>query len=194
MCTAVGTIGTVVEGSHSWLLADPGPFVEVIANDLQVAQRARQMEAGGDIGRRRNRSFAPSSSAAPAAPGSTSSTPSTLPAQAESGVEGGAVNFDGRRRGPAIRRSAAAAGHTPGVDSLTNGDALLRVMPTASRSSATVNPSGTRPRARRRPGTQPRWRSRPGARRRAPPPGRAAPAPQLGPIDAGRGGGAVPAA
>ena len=45
MCTAVGTIGTVVEGSHSWLLADPGHFVEVITNDLQVAQRARQMEA-----------------------------------------------------------------------------------------------------------------------------------------------------
>ena len=39
MCTAVGTPGTVVEGSHSWLLADPGRFVEVITNDLQVALR-----------------------------------------------------------------------------------------------------------------------------------------------------------
>jgi len=44
MCTAVGTGGTVVEGSHSWLLADPGRFVEVITNDLQVALRAREME------------------------------------------------------------------------------------------------------------------------------------------------------
>jgi pimeloyl-ACP methyl ester carboxylesterase len=45
VCTAVGTAGTVVEGSHSWLLADPGRFVEVITNDLEVAKQARQMEA-----------------------------------------------------------------------------------------------------------------------------------------------------
>jgi pimeloyl-ACP methyl ester carboxylesterase len=45
MCLAVGTSGTVVEGSHSWLLADPGRFVEVITNDLHVAKLARQMEA-----------------------------------------------------------------------------------------------------------------------------------------------------
>jgi pimeloyl-ACP methyl ester carboxylesterase len=45
MCTAVGTAGTVVEGSHSWLLADPGRFVEVITNDLEVAKGARVMEA-----------------------------------------------------------------------------------------------------------------------------------------------------
>ena len=38
MCAAVGADGTVVEGSHSWLLADPGRFVEVITNDLQVAR------------------------------------------------------------------------------------------------------------------------------------------------------------
>jgi len=44
LCTAVGTSGTVVEGSHSWLLADPGRFVEVITNDLEVAKRARDME------------------------------------------------------------------------------------------------------------------------------------------------------
>jgi len=44
MCTAVGTAGTVVEGSHSWLLADPGRFVEVITNDLEVAKAARAME------------------------------------------------------------------------------------------------------------------------------------------------------
>jgi pimeloyl-ACP methyl ester carboxylesterase len=45
MCTAVGTPGTVVQGSHSWLLADPGQFVEVITNDLQVARMARELEA-----------------------------------------------------------------------------------------------------------------------------------------------------
>jgi pimeloyl-ACP methyl ester carboxylesterase len=45
MCVAVGTAGTVVEGSHSWLLADPGHFVEVITNDLQVARLARDIEA-----------------------------------------------------------------------------------------------------------------------------------------------------
>jgi pimeloyl-ACP methyl ester carboxylesterase len=50
MCTAVGAPGTVVDGSHSWLLADPGHFVEVITNDLQVAQRARQMEAARSAG------------------------------------------------------------------------------------------------------------------------------------------------
>jgi pimeloyl-ACP methyl ester carboxylesterase len=44
LCTAVGTTGTVVDGSHSWLLADPGRFVEVITNDLEVAKRAREME------------------------------------------------------------------------------------------------------------------------------------------------------
>jgi pimeloyl-ACP methyl ester carboxylesterase len=45
MCTAVGTAGMVVEGSHSWLLADPGRFVEVITNDLEVAKLARRMES-----------------------------------------------------------------------------------------------------------------------------------------------------
>jgi pimeloyl-ACP methyl ester carboxylesterase len=45
VCTAVGTAGTVVEGSHSWLLADPGRFVEVITNDLEVAKQSRQVEA-----------------------------------------------------------------------------------------------------------------------------------------------------
>jgi hypothetical protein len=47
----VGTAGTVVEGSHSWLLADPGRFVEVITNDLEVAKRARAIEQRrGDTG------------------------------------------------------------------------------------------------------------------------------------------------
>jgi pimeloyl-ACP methyl ester carboxylesterase len=51
LCTAVGTAGTVVEGSHSWLLADPGRFVEVITNDLEVAKRSRDIEQRrGDTG------------------------------------------------------------------------------------------------------------------------------------------------
>jgi pimeloyl-ACP methyl ester carboxylesterase len=42
MCTAAGTTGREVEGSHSWLLADPGRFVEVITNDLTVAAQAQR--------------------------------------------------------------------------------------------------------------------------------------------------------
>ena len=45
LCTAIGKDGAVVEGSHSWLLADPDAFVEVITNDIEVAQMARHMEA-----------------------------------------------------------------------------------------------------------------------------------------------------
>lgn len=42
MCAAAGTTGREVEGSHSWLLADPERFVEVITNDLTVAQQAQR--------------------------------------------------------------------------------------------------------------------------------------------------------
>jgi len=40
LCTAVGTAGQVVYGGHSWLLADPDSFDEVLGAfvDLQVAQ------------------------------------------------------------------------------------------------------------------------------------------------------------
>ena len=61
MCTAVGTAGTVVEGSHSWLLADPGRFVEVITNDLEVAKAA-----AGHGGRGRSRPRKATGAAAPA--------------------------------------------------------------------------------------------------------------------------------
>ena len=44
MCVASGVEGTVVEGSHSWLLADPRRFGEVITNDVKVAQAARELE------------------------------------------------------------------------------------------------------------------------------------------------------
>ena len=44
LCVASGVQGTVVDGSHSWLLADPANFAEVITNDLHVAQAARDLE------------------------------------------------------------------------------------------------------------------------------------------------------
>jgi len=44
MCVASGVEGTVVEGSHSWLLADPHHFGEVITNDVNVARAARELE------------------------------------------------------------------------------------------------------------------------------------------------------
>lgn len=44
MCVASGVEGTVVEGSHSWLLADPAQFGEIITNDVKVAQAARELE------------------------------------------------------------------------------------------------------------------------------------------------------
>jgi pimeloyl-ACP methyl ester carboxylesterase len=45
LCIASGVKGTVVEGSHSWLLADPDHFGEVITNDVRVAQAARELES-----------------------------------------------------------------------------------------------------------------------------------------------------
>ena len=41
LCVAVGASGEVVDGSHSWLLADPKAFGEVITNHLEVAKLAR---------------------------------------------------------------------------------------------------------------------------------------------------------
>lgn len=45
LCLAVGASGRVIEGSHSWLLADPDRFGEVITNDLEVAKMARSLES-----------------------------------------------------------------------------------------------------------------------------------------------------
>ena len=53
LCVASGVQGTVVEGSHSWLLADPDRFGEVITNDVRVAKAAREMEVGAPTERRR---------------------------------------------------------------------------------------------------------------------------------------------
>ncbi len=44
LCVASGVQGTVVDGSHSWLLADPTKFGEVITNDVRVAKAARELE------------------------------------------------------------------------------------------------------------------------------------------------------
>ena len=44
MCVAVGAEGRVINGAHSWLLADPDAFGEVITNDLNVARLARDLE------------------------------------------------------------------------------------------------------------------------------------------------------
>jgi pimeloyl-ACP methyl ester carboxylesterase len=41
LCRAAGTDGEVVEGTHSWLLADPASFGEVITNAVEVARLAR---------------------------------------------------------------------------------------------------------------------------------------------------------
>ncbi len=53
LCVASGVQGTVVDGSHSWLLADPDQFGEVITNDMSIAKAARAMEAGAPTERRR---------------------------------------------------------------------------------------------------------------------------------------------
>lgn len=53
LCVAAGVEGKVVEGSHSWLLADPGQFGEVITNDVRVAQLTRDLEHSAPPERRR---------------------------------------------------------------------------------------------------------------------------------------------
>lgn len=45
LCQAIGNAGEVVEGSHSWLLADPDAFGEVMTNVLSVARLAKEVEA-----------------------------------------------------------------------------------------------------------------------------------------------------
>ncbi len=45
LCAAIGQSGEVVDGSHSWLLADPDAFGEVMTNVLHVARVAREQEA-----------------------------------------------------------------------------------------------------------------------------------------------------
>jgi pimeloyl-ACP methyl ester carboxylesterase len=46
LCAAIGSGGEVVAGRHTWLLADPDAFGEVMTNSVAVAQMARALEAG----------------------------------------------------------------------------------------------------------------------------------------------------
>ncbi len=42
MCVALGTAGKVVEGSHSWIIADPDAFGELITNDERIVALVTQ--------------------------------------------------------------------------------------------------------------------------------------------------------
>ncbi len=53
ICVALGADGTVIDGTHSWMLADPDAFGEVITNDLAVAKLARELEAADPPKRKR---------------------------------------------------------------------------------------------------------------------------------------------
>src|SRR5687767_10457638 len=44
LCAAIGTEGEVVDGAHSWLLADPDAFGEVMTNVVSVAKLAWESE------------------------------------------------------------------------------------------------------------------------------------------------------
>jgi pimeloyl-ACP methyl ester carboxylesterase len=44
LCRAIGSEGEVVEGRHSWLLADPDAFGSILTNSIAVAKLARQLE------------------------------------------------------------------------------------------------------------------------------------------------------
>ena len=111
LCVASGVEGTVVDGSHSWLLADPQQFAEVITNDVRVAQAARRPRA---------RSRAHQATWAQAGPDPAS-------------TEGS--------RGPATRRSPRRRVIPRASSSLTSGSAYLRETSSVSRSCETVKPS-----------------------------------------------------
>jgi pimeloyl-ACP methyl ester carboxylesterase len=55
LCAAIGSSGEVVAGNHSWLLADPDSFGEVMTNIVDVARLARAEEAKVGAGRRSRR-------------------------------------------------------------------------------------------------------------------------------------------
>src|SRR5207237_1446882 len=50
LCSAIGSPGEVVSGNHSWLLADPDAFGEVMTNVMEVAKLARSMETADGSG------------------------------------------------------------------------------------------------------------------------------------------------
>lgn len=55
LCEAIGSEGEVVAGNHSWLLADPDSFGEVMTNMIEVARLARDEEAARGAGKRSRR-------------------------------------------------------------------------------------------------------------------------------------------
>ena len=44
LCKAIGQPGEIISGNHSWLLADPDAFGEVMTNAVSVAKLARELE------------------------------------------------------------------------------------------------------------------------------------------------------
>lgn len=51
LCNAIGSSGDVVAGNHSWLLADPDAFGEVMTNVVAVARLAEDLEQAETKGR-----------------------------------------------------------------------------------------------------------------------------------------------
>lgn len=47
LCLAAGAEGDLVPGNHSWILADPDAFGEVMTNVIAVARVANKMQRGG---------------------------------------------------------------------------------------------------------------------------------------------------
>lgn len=45
LCAAIGSPGEIIPGNHSWLLADPDAFGEVMTNVIKVADVARRYES-----------------------------------------------------------------------------------------------------------------------------------------------------
>ena len=176
----------MVDGSHSWLLADPDRFSEVITNDVEVARLARSLGGADDASSRPSsrRSDGPVTRPEPR---SLSADAARRDERAGCALVAAASPQPG---GQAVRQARAgdaevapAPGDAPRrSSSASSGTACLRVVPTASRNSPTVKPvAGRRPAARPprgRPRRRPTARSR---SRRARPPGPAAPAPAARP-------------
>ncbi|HUP87281.1 MAG TPA: alpha/beta hydrolase [Acidimicrobiales bacterium] len=55
LCAAIGSEGEVVSGNHSWLLADPDSFGEVMTNIVAVARVAREAEETSGANKRSRR-------------------------------------------------------------------------------------------------------------------------------------------